>query len=156
MLWKRFILFPFLFSSSICYFFFNFLIIYTIFSFFVKFSIYFQFFHFFFNFQFSVFFSFFLQLFFNFLFFCSIFPQVLPFSPSCVQFSLIKLEYMCVHYIWVSVNHCNVLRVLQYANELQLDFIQVSFQKLCSDFCHIFVFFCFVLSSNIRWLHEQN
>ncbi|PIK58930.1 putative leucine-zipper-like transcriptional regulator 1, partial [Apostichopus japonicus] len=40
------------------------------------------------------------------------------------EFSLIKLEYMCVHYIWVSVNHCNVLRVLQYANELQLDFIQ--------------------------------
>ena len=33
---------------------------------------------------------------------------------------------MCVHYLWVSIGHCNVLQVLQYSDRLQLDFIKVN------------------------------
>nr|XP_054748886.1 leucine-zipper-like transcriptional regulator 1 [Lytechinus pictus] len=46
------------------------------------------------------------------------------------QFSLRKLEYMCVHYLWVSIGHCNVLQVLQYSDRLQLDFIK----EFCLNF----------------------
>lgn len=47
-----------------------------------------------------------------------------------VQFSLRKLEYMCVHFLWVSIGHCNVLQVLQYSDRLQLDFIK----EFCLNF----------------------
>ncbi|XP_033627640.1 leucine-zipper-like transcriptional regulator 1 [Asterias rubens] len=47
-----------------------------------------------------------------------------------LEFSMSRLEHMCIHYLSVSITHCNVLQVLQGASKLKLDLIK----EFCMNF----------------------
>ncbi|XP_038075790.1 leucine-zipper-like transcriptional regulator 1 [Patiria miniata] len=47
-----------------------------------------------------------------------------------LEFSISRLEHMCIHYLWVSITNSNVLQVLQGASKLKLDLIK----EFCMNF----------------------